>query len=606
MTVFQPSQAHLIYVQAPQTPPLTVSGTLGTREDPFPTIAQGMAAALIGDDVLVLPGTYREDVVVKPGVSLLSAALSSTDTTFNPGSPYSALIYGVLPTGKPLTLPTGNDITTVSITGAIPGIPTEVRGFGIISPLVGNTVTGTIDPTNVAILANNSNALIDRNIIINAGVGVMLETSGANAPASTVELNVINGNIDGIEITDQSSTTSQQQPFFIFNNTIADNTIGLLNISSHPNVPGATSPFVFQAYVQNNIFFSNHDLSTGRTGTGIQSMGANTLAVGNNLFYQNGPNNSAASNATGSFEFAPGVVFNPSVLSASPDILGNLIGNPFFAQAEDARPNGDTPAVFFSYSNFDLTSRSAAINAANEPVAPATDFLYRSPVPIAGHGSAFTGPASIGAFYYLGTGTNAGSGTGIIFGGGADRGFRRDGRRNRRRDGSRNRFRYLGLRTDRHPVHRIDVLPRSVRFEQHWRRNGPGDQAVHRGHHVDFGQWNDRPGHRDQHRVGSGVHRRRFLGQPQRLDRQPDGPGPLGRRLEPDQPRQGDELRLDRRSRDPLLPLGRLQRFGHGEPHAAARLDDRHRWSDPHGLQPELPAPVGRHRPLTHSPRLPR
>ena len=150
VVVYQPSNSHLIYVQAPQMPPLVGTGTLGTRDNPFPTIAAAMSAAMIGDDVLVLPGTYKEDVVVKPGVRLLSAALNSTDTTFFAGSPYQTLIYGVLPTGKPLTT-TGNAITTVSITGAIFGIPTEVRGFGIISPLVGNTVTGQIDPTNDAI-----------------------------------------------------------------------------------------------------------------------------------------------------------------------------------------------------------------------------------------------------------------------------------------------------------------------------------------------------------------------------------------------------------------------------------------------------------------------
>ena len=54
-----------------------------------------------------------------------------------------------------------------------------------------------------------------------------------------------------------------------------------------------------------------------------------------------------------------------------------------------------------------------AINAANNAVAPATDFLYRSPVRIAGKGFANTGPASIGAYYFRGTGgPTAGGGTG--------------------------------------------------------------------------------------------------------------------------------------------------------------------------------------------------
>ena len=213
--------------------------------------------------------------------------------------------------------------------------------------------------------------------------------------------NIVAGNINGIGISDLGATTSMQQPFFIFNNDIVDNTVGLYNISSHPNATGATNP-IFQAYVQNNIFYSNHDLTSARSGTGIDSLAANTLAVGTNLFYQNGPNNNAASNAIGSFAFSPTASFVPSALTSSPDIMGNLIGNPFFAMALDPRPDNGTPATFFSSSNFDLTSRSVAINAANNVVAPATDFLYRTPVAIAGHGFPNTGPASIGAFYFNG------------------------------------------------------------------------------------------------------------------------------------------------------------------------------------------------------------
>ena len=393
--LFNASNSRLIYVGVAGSG--VGVGVLGTRENPFPTIALGMKAALEGDDVLVLPGTYNENVTMKPGVRLLSVSPASTDTTFFAGSPYRTLIYGIASlTG---TSTAGNNITSVYITGSIPGIPTEVSGFAILSPLIGDPNLGLIDPTDVAVRAFNTNAQIDRNIIVNAGTGVLLSTAGANAPTSTLFDNIIAGNINGVGISDSGSTSSIQAPFMVVNNTIADNTTGLYNTSLTFNTT--------QAYVINNIFFSNHDLTSKRAGAAITSYKPNTLAVGNNLFYQNGANNTPAASATGTFNG-----FSPALLSATPDALGNIYANPYFNQAEDPRPNADTPAVFFTYSNFDLTNKSSAINAADNALAPSSDFLYRTALAIAGHGFPGTGPASIGAFYYGGlTGPSGGSGT---------------------------------------------------------------------------------------------------------------------------------------------------------------------------------------------------
>jgi hypothetical protein len=401
-SVYSASQSHLVYVEAPTVPPTTGVGTLGTRENPFPTINAAINAASIGDDVLVLPGTYYENVNVKPGIRLMSASTSSTDTTFFPGSPFQTLIYGVPTTGKTLAS-SNNDIVTVFIDGSVPNIPTAVRGFSIISPLIGNSVTGTIDPTNVAIEAINSNAAIDRNNIIDAGIGVNLATSGTNAVTSDVFDNVIAGNLTGLQMSDGNATASIASPFMIDNNTIVDNTTGVQNYVANPNQ--------LEAYIVNNIIAFNHDLTTSRGGTGVASNQPNTLGVGFNLFYQNGANSNPASQAAGVFG-----LFVPANLSAKQDALGNLLGNPDFVQAEDPRPNGDTPAVFLNFANFDLQTISPAINAANQSETPSSDFLYRAPVAIKGHGFANTGPASIGAYYPLGTSTNT-EGFGIIFGG---------------------------------------------------------------------------------------------------------------------------------------------------------------------------------------------
>ena len=237
--------------------------------------------------------------------------------------------------------------------------------------------------------------------MVNAGIGLKLGTSGTQALTANVFDNLIAGNLTGIQLLDNGATVSLNAPFSIVNNTIADNTTGLINVASTPNVT--------QANVINNIFFSNHDLSTARTGTGISSSTMNTLNVVSNLFYGNGAKNLPANQASGTFGS-----FNPSTLKATPDTLGNLFADPLFVRAQDPRPNGDTPSVFFNFANYDLSDRSPAINTANQAAAPGTDILYRLAVPYSGHGFPGAGPASIGAYYYKGLSTNPG-GVGTTF-----------------------------------------------------------------------------------------------------------------------------------------------------------------------------------------------
>jgi len=396
--VFTPANSRLIYVDG--TNPL-VGVADGTRALPYRSITAGLAAAKTGDVVLVLPGTYYEDINLKAQVRLLSADPASTDAGYLPGNQFDTLIYGVPPAVT--TPPTATSTIVVNAQGisAIPGIITEISGFSIIAPLLGDRVLGAIDPTSSAVLLSNSNVLVDKNYIVNAGLGVNIVTTGTLAPTPQVESNVIAGNTSGVGISDTNSTVSLAAPTDIINNTIVDNTYGLFNMSATPNS--------VQARVFNNIFYSNHELTTARAGTGIISLTVNTLLVGSNLFYQNGPTNAVASNALGTF-----VGFNPALLKATPDASGNISADPAFVSARDPRPNGDTPPVFFLDGDFDLTARSTAINAGLQSVAPATDILYRTPVRIPGKGFNGTGPASMGAFYYRGAGGiafNPGNGT---------------------------------------------------------------------------------------------------------------------------------------------------------------------------------------------------
>jgi len=388
-TVFAPGNARLIYVSNSNTA-LPASND-GSRANPYESIAAGMAVAQTGDDVLVLPGTYRELVQLKGQVRLLSADPTSTDASFLPGNPLATIIYGNTSASSTFNTTLGETVVGATNLTNIPGVPTEVSGFTILAPLVGDNVRGSLDPTSVGVGLINSNVTVDRNYIVNAGLGLNIVTSGSNVTGPRIFDNVIAGNIYGVVISDLGTSTTYTMPTEVINNTITDNSYGVFNLSANAGVT--------QAYVLNDIFYSNHDLTSSRTGTGIFSGTANTLAVGSDLFYANGVSGAPSSNATGTF-----ANFNPAFLSSKPDALGNILGDPAFVSPRDPRPNGDTPPVFFLYANYDLTSRSPAINGALNSVAPATDILYRIPVVIAGKGQNGSGPASIGAFYYLGTG----------------------------------------------------------------------------------------------------------------------------------------------------------------------------------------------------------
>jgi large repetitive protein len=150
----------------------------------------------------------------------------------------------------------------------------------------------------------------------------------------------------------------------------------------------------------NTIFWENHDQTTARTGTGIQSNVLNKLLVRGNLFSGNGPSDTNPSDDA----INVGNGFIPANLKATPDQLGNFTGAPAFIAPRDPRPGSDGPATFFLDANYDLNVKSAAIDAAISSLAPSLDFLYRGHVKVVGRGFPGTGPADVGAFEFQGTG----------------------------------------------------------------------------------------------------------------------------------------------------------------------------------------------------------
>ncbi len=105
-----------------------------------------MAAATAGDVVAVLPGVYTENVTLKQFVRLFSVSASSTDTSVfatSTGDPLSTIIRAPATTGATADI-------TVTANGLLsfPGLATEIAGFTIASPLVGDPALGAI--VNVA------------------------------------------------------------------------------------------------------------------------------------------------------------------------------------------------------------------------------------------------------------------------------------------------------------------------------------------------------------------------------------------------------------------------------------------------------------------------
>ena len=388
-------RAKYLFVGAAATYQTNASAPVGDRANPYPTIAKALAAAVPGNVIGVLPGVYPEQVTLRPFVKILSSDVTSTDGKFIVGHAQQTVIRSPgLATGSTAT---EDDTIVAQNLPYIPGVDTEVAGFTIASPLLGNPASGPIDPASVGVSVINSNILLDRNYIIDAHYGVKVLTSKAGL-APRIEDDGIIGNDVGAVLID-NGTTTLSQPAEVYNNTFGFNTVGLQAVDS------AASPLL--GVLANNIFWQNHDLTASQDGTGISSTVPNKLVARSNLFYANGPSNVGSNQAVN-----VGNGFIPAALTTTPDALGNFTGNPSFVAPRDPRPGSDGPATFFLDANFDLQSNSAAIDAADESYAPTVDFLYRGRVRIAGKGFPGTGPADVGAFEFDGSGgiTTAGAG----------------------------------------------------------------------------------------------------------------------------------------------------------------------------------------------------
>jgi hypothetical protein len=385
--VFNPSSAVLRFVGATATYQTDPTATQGTRANPFPTIKAALAVALPGDTIAVLPGVYTEQVTLKQFVKVESAAVTSTDTNLVFGNALNTVIRAPADPNLFATNPPAYPTVLASGLNSGAGVPTEITGFTIASPLVGDPNFGTIDPHSMGVEVINSNVLIDKNYIIDAQNGIAVFTSGVNAFTPQIVSDVIDGNGTGILLVD-AGTTSLASATIINNDDLTFNTIGVNAVDV------GSSPLL--AVMNNDIFWQNHDQTSSRAGVGIFSTVPDKLVVLSSLFQSNGASDTSPIFAG----INVGNGFNPAGLTTTPDALGDYTGNPAFISPSDPRPGADGPGKFFVNANFDLNTRSVAIDAANNSVAPPLDLLNRTRIKIAGRGFPGTGPADVGAFEY--------------------------------------------------------------------------------------------------------------------------------------------------------------------------------------------------------------
>ncbi|AMV39418.1 Ig-like domain-containing protein [Planctomyces sp. SH-PL62] len=292
--VYSPSTAHSVFVGAAfATDP---SATLGSRANPYSTIADAVSAAGFGDRVAVLPGIYYESVVMRNQISLVSASSSSTDASLVPGNALKTIIRPAAAANAISVTATGLTAFTDPTTGAT--LQTELTGFTIASSLLGDPAFGSTNQNSIGLLLTNSTMLVGQNYFINSGIGVLANTSSSAPGTSSFVNNGFIGNTTGVYLNDQGGTPTSSTHYLV-NNTFAFNTTGLWAQNS-----GTTGSN--QAYVANNIFWQNHDQTPARGGLGIYSATPSHLILNNNLFSGNGQSDSlhwwAAYNAGNGFD----------------------------------------------------------------------------------------------------------------------------------------------------------------------------------------------------------------------------------------------------------------------------------------------------------------
>ena len=269
----------------------------GTEAFPFTRIQVGIGNAVIGDKVVVAPGTYKEAVVMLDGVSVIGAGWRTTiiDASIENGSTvtFDHTRLGPVLSGFTITGGSGDQRSDVG------GVPVTIGGGILIlnsSPVIrDNLIIGNVLDEGYCLGAgiyidaqNTDHPTIEKNVIMNnvarsttvvdEGRGGAIYATVKNGGA-TISGNRIEGNLSfeggGVMVDNMSNATVT-----IERNTIRDNEAvsgaGVWLFDSD----GSTTQVI------NNLFVGNHSDAATAVGGGIlaQANGTGSMHIVNNTF----------------------------------------------------------------------------------------------------------------------------------------------------------------------------------------------------------------------------------------------------------------------------------------------------------------------------------
>ena len=214
----------------------------GSRSNPFNSIYDGLNAAAYGDTVLVLPGTYIENVIMKAGVALLGSGAKVTTIKSIGMANVDAMIIGAneaVLQGFAIIYPGNGDWKPAILfrNGSLKITDNIIISYG--SDLTGGT----------GIFCSNSSGSIIHNIISSFCVGFVCDDRSNLAFQNNIILHRKQGFFIGIDIWDSEP--------FICNNTL------ILTQSTGHGIMISYHQFESKPIILNNILFN---LSGGLNG----------------------------------------------------------------------------------------------------------------------------------------------------------------------------------------------------------------------------------------------------------------------------------------------------------------------------------------------------
>jgi hypothetical protein len=416
----------------------------GTPAHPYNTIQEGIDHAVQGDRVQVAPGVYKETVLMKDGVDLLGSGaqttfidgngLQNSVVTFN-GTRLSPLLRG-------FTIRNGHG-DQISMSGGVP----VYAGGGILildsSPFITknvitqNTITqGYCLGGGIYIRSNSAAPQIIDNVISGnvarsstqpgSGEGgaiyIVTKTGSCVVKGNRIESNqAVNGG--GIHIENETVSTVQVSGNLLRNNDATNGGAILSRV-----IGGSVSTIV------NNVIVGNGSALTGAHGGGIAAyaLGTGGFSIANNTLAGNvvAAGNGGALWLDDSVSSADNVVAN-NIFSGNTALhgggiddtayFGDIRYNDFFGNTGGDIFNGggggatlianlfsDPGFVAPTQGNYQLTSGSPCIDAADATASPADDF--------SGFPRPFDGDVNVGAVSDIGAHEYpAGEASGLTF-----------------------------------------------------------------------------------------------------------------------------------------------------------------------------------------------